>query len=216
MKIILCVPGKTFSDNWVNAWTSTTALLGRSGHTWGYSMSYDPVVYYARNRVLGGNNVNGAVQKPFQGSVDYDYMVWIDSDMVWKADDVLKLLSHDRDIVSGCYVTQNNVDFPIVETLDYDKLAQQGAFSFMTRSELDAKAAPFKVSYVGFGFLAVKKGVFEAMNYPWFQPRWVQHDQFVDFAAEDVSFCWTAAELGKEIWVDPSIRVGHEKSIVLR
>ena len=83
MNIVLCVPGKQFSDSWLHSWNDTVAALTRAGHTWGYSLSYDPVVYYARNRVLGGNNTAGKIQKPFQGTVAYDYMIWIDSDMVW-------------------------------------------------------------------------------------------------------------------------------------
>jgi hypothetical protein len=53
------------------------------------------------------------------------------------------------------------------------------------------------------------------MEYPWFRPRWVEKDSFSEFTAEDVGFCWTAAEIGESIIVDPTIRVGHQKSIIL-
>jgi len=53
------------------------------------------------------------------------------------------------------------------------------------------------------------------MEYPWFQPRWISKDNFHDFCAEDVGFCWAAQELGHEIWIDPSIKVGHEKTVIL-
>jgi len=215
MNIILCVPGKQFSDNWIHSWNDTISAISKAGHTWGYSMAYDPVVYYARNRVLGGNNTAGKSQYPFQGTANYDYMMWIDSDMVWRGEDVLKLINLDKPIASGCYVMQNNNQYPIVETLDYDKLATQGTFEFMSRSDLAAKTSPFKASYVGFGFVAIKKGVFETMEYPWFRPRWVDYNNFSDFTAEDVGFCWTAQEKGHAIWVDPSVKVGHEKFMVL-
>jgi hypothetical protein len=179
------------------------------------SMAYDPVVYYARNRVLGGNNTQGRDQKPFGGQLHYDYQIWIDSDMVWKPSDVLALIRHDKPIVSGCYLMANAQEFPIVEHLDYDQLLAQGTFKFMNREELSARHSAFAVSYVGFGFVAVAQGVMERMQYPWFRPRWVDRDPFLEFTAEDVGFCWTAAELGQQIWVDPSIRVGHEKSLVI-
>ena len=215
MRVILCFPGREFSDNWVRSWTDTVTTCGANNIEWAFSMAYDPVVYYARNRVLGGNNVAGKQQKPFGGTLDYDYQIWIDSDMVWKGDDVLKLLSHNKPIVSGCYPTHSNRDFPIVETLDYNRLLQDGKFEFMTRPELDARTDPFTVSYVGFGFIAIAKGVMERMEYPWFRPRWVEKDSFSEFTAEDVGFCWTAAEIGESIIVDPTIRVGHQKSIIL-
>jgi len=215
MRVIFCIPGREFSDQWMRSWTDTLAACGNAGISWAYSMSYDPVVYYARNRVLGGNNVDGRDQKPFGGTVDYDYQVWLDSDMVWKGDDVLKLLSHDKPVIAGCYPMQNNAQFPIVETLDYNLLYQQGTFKFMDRAELDAKTAPFTASYSGFGFMAIAKGVMERLEYPWFRPRWVDNGTFLEFTSEDVGFCWSVAELGEQIWIDPSIRVGHQKSLVL-
>lgn len=215
MKVILCVPGRNFSIKWIHSWMSTLNVLSRNKIDFQYCIDYDPVVYYARSRVLGGNNVEGKTQKPFQGRIPYDYLIWIDSDMVWTGDDVLKLISHDKPIVSGCYMTADNNSLPIVESLDYTKLLEQGTFKFLTRDELDKKTSPFTANYVGFGFLAVKYGVFESMEYPWFQPKFVEKDNFKEFTAEDVGFCWTAQDLGFEILVDPSIRVGHEKSFVL-
>lgn len=216
MKLIFCIPGKQFTDMWIHSWNDTLGALNNAGHTWAYSMSYDPVIYYARNKVLGGNNIAGKNQLPFQGTAQYDYIIWIDSDMVWKGNDILSLLALDKPIASACYLMQNNTNYAIVEKLDYNKLATDGTFSFMSRVDLKNKLEPFKVSYVGFGLLAVKYGVFESMQYPWFRPRWVDYEKFSDFTSEDVSFCWTAQENGYDIWVDPKIQVGHEKLIVLR
>ena len=39
MKVILCVPGRQFSDNWLHGWNDTVAALSKAGHTWGYSMA---------------------------------------------------------------------------------------------------------------------------------------------------------------------------------
>lgn len=215
MKVIFCFPGNNFTDRWIHSWMDTISACGRNGIEWAYSMAYDPVVYYARNRVLGGNNVDGKDQKPFRGQLQYDYQVWIDSDMVWRGDDVLRLLSSSKPITSGCYMMANNSELPIVEDLDWEKLSTTGVFKFMNREDLNGKTSPFKVSYVGFGFVAVKHGVMESMQYPWFHPRYVDYKDFHDFTAEDVSFCWRAQELGHEIWVDPNIKLGHQKHIAL-
>lgn len=215
MKIIFCFPGNTFSDRWIHSWMDTITAISREGIEWAYSIAYDPVVYYARNRVLGGNNVDGRQQKPFRAQTKYDYQIWIDSDMVWKGQDVLNLIRQDRDIIGGCYMMANNQELPIVENLDWDRLLESGAFAFMRREDLVTKSQPFKVSYTGFGFIAIKHGVMESMEYPWFHPRFVDYKEFHDFTAEDVSFCWRAKELGHEIWIDPSIQVGHQKSLTL-
>ena len=36
-------------------------------------------VYYVRNLCLGGDVLKGKNQKPFQGKIDYDYIMWIDT-----------------------------------------------------------------------------------------------------------------------------------------
>lgn len=215
MRVIFCFPGREFSDLWVRSWTDTVTTCGSNGIEWAFSMAYDPVVYYARNRVLGGNNTSGRTQKPFGGQIDYDYQVWIDSDMVWRGEDVLRLLAHGKPIVSGAYPMANPNEFPIVESLDYDRLLEQGSFRFMGRDEIGARTDPFPVSYVGFGFMAIARGVIERMEYPWFRPMWVDKGDFLEFTAEDVGFCWQAQQLGEQIIVDPTIRIGHQKSITL-
>lgn len=215
MKLIFCLPGRIFTDHWLQSWNDTLNELSKAGHTWAYSIAYDPVVYYARNKVLCGNNVLGKNQPPFQGKATYDYMVWIDSDMVWRGKDIITLLNNNKPIVSACYLMQDATHYPIVEHLNFNNLATNGTFDFLSRQDLDSKTKPFKVSYVGFGLLVVRYGIFESIEYPWFRPRWVTYDNFVDFTSEDVGFCWTAQEKGYDIWVDPSVKVGHEKMVVL-
>ena len=215
MKVVFCLPGKSFSSNYFNAWNSTCLALQQHGISYAYSMTYDPVVYYTRNRILGGNNTLGKAQHPWNGQLAYDKMVWIDSDMVWKPEDVLSLLMHEKPIVSGVYLMADGNNYPVVENLDYAHLATAGVFQFMDKNTMASKTQPFKASYTGFGFLAIKAGIVETMEYPWFQPRWISSAQFHDFCAEDVGFCWAAQELGHEIWIDPAIRVGHEKTVIL-
>ena len=50
---------------------------------------------------LGGDSNAGENQKPWQGRVDYDYMLWIDSDNIFKVDDFIKLYNMKKEIASG-------------------------------------------------------------------------------------------------------------------
>ncbi len=215
VNVVFCLPGRTFSSNYFNSWNATISELQKRGMSYAYSIGYDPVVYYARNKLLGGQNTAGKSQKPWQGRLSYDRVVWIDSDMVWSADDVVKLISSDKDVISGTYLMEDGNTYPVVEHLDYNRLLSTGSFEFIKREDMVSRVVPFKVSYTGFGFVSAKAGVFESMEYPWFQPRWISNPSFHDFCAEDVGFCWAAQELGYDIWVDPTIRVGHEKMVVL-
>jgi len=215
VSVLFCLPGRNFSANYFNSWNQTVAELNNRNISFAYSIGYDPVVYYARNKILGGNNTSGKHQKPWQGKIEYDRMFWIDSDMVWTGNDVITLISHDLPVVGGAYLMSDAMNHPVVEDLDFNHLAERGVFKFMDRGTMSAKTEPFKVSYTGFGFLSIKHGVVESMEYPWFQPRWVSNEKFHDFCAEDVGFCWAAQELGHDIYVDPNVRIGHEKTVVL-
>ena len=215
MQIIFCLPGKQFSTNYFNSWNATISELSKNGISYAYTIGYDPVVYYCRNRILGGQNTAGRNQQPWQGQLKYDRMVWIDSDMVWQPKDVLALVQRDEPIVSGIYLMADAANYTVVENLDYNHLADTGVFQFMDKQSMSKKSSPFKASYTGFGFLSIKHGIVESMEYPWFQPKWVSNERFHDFCAEDVGFCWAAQELGHDIWIDPSIQVGHEKTVIL-
>ena len=70
-----------------------------------------------------------------------------------------------------------------------------------------------------FGCVGFKKGVFEheGMKYPWFGPKMqgFESGEVQDMCGEDVSFCLNAKEAGFEIWCEPRIRVGNEKTRVI-
>ena len=84
---------------------------------------------------------------------------------------------------------------------------------------ISKRKKPFTVDYTGFGWVLIKKGVFEHkdMKYPWFAPKMqlFESGAVQDMCGEDVSFCLDAIEAGFDIWCDPRIRVGHEKTRVI-
>jgi GT2 family glycosyltransferase len=69
------------------------------------------------------------------------------------------------------------------------------------------------------GFMMIKNGVYENIDYPWFEPRFFEYEKdgkiIRDFCSEDVGFCLKAKEKGFPVYIDPSIRVRHEKTILL-
>ena len=92
-----------------------------------------------------------------------------------------------------------------------------GVMNHETGETMSKRRKPFTVDYTGFGWVLIKKGVFEALEYPWFAPKMQVFDsgEVQDMCGEDVSFCLDAKEMGFEIWCDPKIRVGHEKTRIL-
>ena len=91
---------------------------------------------------------------------------------------------------------------------------------FETIEDMSRRANPFKVDYCGFGWILIKKGVYEKVPYPWFVPRVVQLKKpdgtiLEDVQSEDISMCEDFRKYGFDIWINPKVRVGHQKMIAL-
>ena len=128
--------------------------------------------------------------------------------------------SKERRIAAGWYSTEDGKTTSVAHWLDEDDFRQNGGV--MNHEMVDSisqRKKPFTVDYTGFGWVMIKKGVFEhpEMKYPWFAPKMqvFESGAVQDMCGEDVSFCLDAIEAGDEIWCDPRIRVGHEKNRVI-
>ena len=67
---------------------------------------------------LGGDVSRGAAQRAFNGQLDYDYIMWIDSDILFTPEQFVRLLSHDVDIVSGLYLMEGGIHYATVKDWD--------------------------------------------------------------------------------------------------
>jgi len=227
MKIILATPGKSYSNKFLISWTELLWSLFKRGIEIQLVNRYSSVVYYARNMCLGGDNLKGENQLPYQGQADYDYIMWIDSDIVWRFEQFFKLLNTlenypQLQMISGLYKMEDTIHYATVINWELDFFKKHGTFRFMSVDDLKSydKETLIEVAYTGMGFILIRKGVFEKVGYPWFKPIWEKilldnGINAVDFTSEDVGFCRTATEKGIKIMVDPSIIVGHEKVMVL-
>tara|TARA_A100001388_G_scaffold273064_1_gene254385 strand:- start:1232 stop:2098 length:867 start_codon:yes stop_codon:yes gene_type:complete len=126
----------------------------------------------------------------------------------------------ERHIVAGWYCTEDGKTTSVAHWLDEDDFRTNGGvMNHETIESISKRKKPFTVDYTGFGWLLIKKGVFEheQMPYPWFAPKMqiFESGEVQDMCGEDVSFCLDAKEAGFEIWCDPRIRVGHEKTRII-
>lgn len=183
---------------------------------------------------LGASVERGPHQKPFNGQLEYEYILWIDSDILCTPEYLQMLLSHNVDIVSGIYKMEGGAAFATVKNWDEEYFKKHGCFEFLTEKDLtsgpllqgsvqaspnergEVKGSPLiEVSYTGMGFMLCKRGVFESMEYPWFRPIEKRIGEMYDITMEDVAFCLKAQDNGFKVYVDPRVRVGHEKKMVL-
>jgi len=208
MKIIFCVPGNNFSNRFLKCWTNLTRELHKRDIEYELLSQYIPNVYKVRSLLLGADRTFGQYQAPWQGKKDYDYIMWIDSDQVFEPNDFFKLLEHDKDIVSGLYLrkprSDNLNDIPI----EFACFNEDGKKLYTN----EVNGELIKVWSNGMGWMLIKKGVFEKIEYPWFGPI----IEGLGFHGEDVSFQLRARDSGFESYVDTSIVVGHEKGVILK
>lgn len=220
MKIIFCLPGNNFSGDFMMNFIDLLHFLASKKINYQISQQYSSMVNYARCKCAGADVKKGIIQKPF-GGADYDYMMWIDSDIIFNNKLFTKLLDLDKDIASGWYAQPGGTASggfytPCVEKMDDVFFKKHGSYEFLTSEGLEQKKHPFVVDYIGFGWVLIKKGVFESIKYPWFAPKLLDlGDGIQDVCSEDVSFCHDAKDSGFDIWLDPACRVGHEKTIVI-
>lgn len=211
-KIVFCLPGKQFSGDFIVCWTGLIQHCLRKNYTMYLSQKYSSNVYYARPMCLGADVRRGEHQKPFDNKIDYDYIMWIDSDILFTNDQFEKLLSNNVDICGGVYLMDGGKQFAVVKDWDEESFIKNGTFDFLTPDDISKSPRLMEVAYSGFGFLLIKRGVFEKIKYPWFGPKYSKMNQCVDFASEDVSFCLRAKEVGFKIHIDPTVWVRHEKT----
>jgi GT2 family glycosyltransferase len=164
---------------------------------------------------LLGDPSLGEDQLPFDGE-DYTHILWIDDDILFNIKDIERLFKVDKDIVSGLYLMASGENYAVVEKWDEEFFARNGYFHFLSKEDLKNKDSVFKVSYVGFGFLLIKKGIFEQLKYPWFDPINIKIKSCEDFCMEDVSFCLKCKDNDIPIYVDPQIKVIHCKTAYLK
>jgi hypothetical protein len=218
--IIFCLPGNTYSGNFMMSFIELLSYISQQGATFKISQQYSSMVNYARCKCAGADVTKGKTQVPF-GGLEYDYMMWIDSDIRFNTEVFQKLVDMDKDIASGWYAQpggNGSGEFytPVVEAMDDEFFKQHGTYQFLTTEDMAQKTEPMKVDYIGFGWVLIKQGVFEKIEYPWFAPKLMNiGEEMQDVCSEDVAFCHDAKGAGFDIWLDPTCRVGHEKTLVI-
>lgn len=213
VNLIIATPGHSVMSPYLKSLLASITELSSRGISWGFSSEYSSHVADAREMTLnGGGQMNPAEQKPFCGEFTYDKILWIDSDIGFTPDDVIKAYESPYDIVTGAYLLPNG------EVTVYPQLFSTG----FTWNHVKEMKEPMRVFGAGMGFMAVKSGVFESLTRPWFQSPMVKMTSPYDekeysfpIMGEDLSFCHRANEAGFEVWLDPSIKLIHHKMMRL-
>jgi hypothetical protein len=226
-KVIIAIPGDSFSSKFLISWTSSLNALWESQR---YDLIISPgvssFVTFARMQTLGLDVLRGIQQKPFD-NLDFDVWVTIDSDIIFTPQQLVDLIESTEvhPVVSGMYRMSNLTNYAIVKDWDTEYFSKNGTFKFITpeevtqwKTETSLKYMP--VNYTGMGFFAVTRDVLRKMSYPYFNAEVqeiITDDGKIlrDLCSEDVAFCKNIQKLGVPIVINTDIRVGHNKLIVI-
>ena len=129
---------------------------------------------------------------------DYDYLFSVDSDIIFNQDTLVKLLLHDKDLVSGIY--RQRLPNQVLEV--YDMNIQNIPIGNLPENSL------IEIGGCGFGCALVKKELFTKIGYPQFEYHSaIDHK---DTFSEDNDFCKKARANGFKLYADTSIMCGHK------
>ena len=225
--IVFCLPGRGCSYTFMKNFVQLCFDMVQNQMSIQISQDYSSMVNFARCKCLGANVLRGPDQIPWDGKLEYDYQLWIDSDIVFNTEKFWQLCDmaideegNQKEIVAGWYSTEDGRTTSVAHWLEEDDFRSNGGVMNHEMVEgIQKRKKPFTVDYTGFGWVMIQKGVFEneKMKYPWFAPKMqvFESGAVQDMCGEDVSFCLDAIEAGYDIWCDPRIRVGHEKTRVI-
>lgn len=129
----------------------------------------------------------------------YTHILFIDSDMGFSDDLLLRLLQRNEPIIGANCVSRR---------APYRYTAQSAPGVAVVTDEKSIGIE--KVMRVGTGLLWVHTDVFKAMKKPWFHFEWAGDESEDQFLGEDYYFCKKAQEAGFPIVIDHDLSKGVE------
>ncbi len=162
-----------------------------------FAVVTNTLIYIARNMIAKKAVENG-----------FDRVMWLDSDMVFPADTMLRLaadMDEGRDFVSGLYFTRKNPVLPCIDEEIHWRVKDGGWVECgATPYEGYPKESIFQIAGCGFGCCMTSVPLLKKMIEKYGAPFYPLMGM-----GEDNSFCFRANEDGEKIWCDSRIKAGH-------
>ena len=195
-KILIAIP--TANDIKPDTFKAIYDLIVPNGYETTFQYFYGYAVDQVRNLIASW------VEKG-----DWDYLFAVDHDISFPPDTLIKLLSHDKDVVSGVYI-QRFHDRHVIEVFERN---ESGGYTHIPWDKIKGRGL-VEVGACGFGCVLVKKHVLQTIGYPQFKyyPA-LDHSQTF---SEDLDFARRAYDKGFKLWCDTSILCDHHGSHVFK
>lgn len=213
MRVVFAIPGREFSNVFFTCWTKLVAECLHRGIEIILSQQL------TREKCLGADVLKGPDQQPFNGE-HYDYLMWIDHNIVFEPNDFFILLDHlesntDVNVISGFYVLEEgkNNFFLDFDTEFFIKHGKYENTSFDDMKLLMKKSNIIPVAFCGLGFCLFRKGVFEKLKYPWFyraaETISTNGKSIIETNDEVMALFKNLNDVGIQTYVHFSVHLGH-------
>ena len=143
---------------------------------------------------------NNAVEQAL--TTEIDAVFFIDSDMIYPHDSIVRLLAHDKEVISGFYVTRKQPVLPV----HFKEIKLDGTLG-KVENRIEKVKGLIEQSCGGFGGVLVKKSVLEKMKNPFF--RIIYDDSKNLVVGEDIYFFLQLQKLGIKAYLDCDVEYGH-------
>ena len=204
-KVMICVPTMDKVD--ASFFASVLGLRYDGAHRYAWNVKSNSMIYDARN-AFALEAINGK----------YDYLVFLDSDIVMEPDPVIRLVEDiddsGADLVTGIYFKRRLPTAPVIyRHIDWYEDEVLGAQeSAETYEDYPRDGGLFPVEGCGMGCCVIRVSVIpELVTAFRMAPFTPQHR-----LSEDLSFCWRMKVLGKKMLCNPGILPGHVGMMVYR
>jgi len=198
------------------------------GMKFGISTISDSLISRARNQLVA----------KFMANPMFTHLLFIDVDLGYNYEDILKMLWHDKEIMTGAYPIKEILWDKVVHLakndFDKDKIAEKSTrFVVNPATKGDNKIrmenGALSIYDAGTGFMLIKRSAFEKLFEAYPELKYVDDtgalkgperdysyalfNSYVDedgrFLSEDYGFGRYWQKIGGEVWVDPSIELTH-------
>ena len=196
--VFVAIP--THDQVWAETATCVFNLMNSPMHDTMASFHRGGLIYLSRNTMADLFLKHPA--KP-------DYLLFVDSDMVFKRDALENLLLDHKDIVTGNAFSRQYPVKPVVGMFDPEL---HGRVRILVDYQKDALQP---IDSCGMAFTLISRRALEkvfAHHWAPFNPIFFEETH--GHLPEDSSFCWRAKEAGLQVWLDSRVQVGHIVDVI--
>lgn len=194
MKVVLSIP--TMTHEVPAKMLTVVSEMVKSGIDLGIEVSGSSILEDVRNRLI--NHLDGK---------DYDYMLWMDSDVIAPAEDLIRMISRGKDVIVA--PVRKKADPNMVETLISGPKGKDGELHIIEKAAtalfcMSKKAVDSVLGYCKENDLWYDGGdgkkIWDVFTFPRQEHRLI---------GEDIYLCDLLRHLGFTIYCDPTVVTEH-------